>query len=80
MIPSAIGFLIFLAILLVFVANRRKNDQLNKIAVTFTLLLIAGLFIYCQTQFPTQHSPEAKQREMTAIALFFAVMIALIWH
>jgi len=80
LIPSAIGFLIILAMAFVFVANRRKNEQLQKIAVAFTLLIIAGLFIFCQAQFPVQRTAFDKQREMTAVALFFAVMLALVLH
>lgn len=79
MTPIAIGFLIILAIMMVFGGHYRKNERMVKSGITFSLLIVAGLFIYCHSQFPVQPSVFGQQREMTAVSLFFAVLIAIVW-
>jgi len=79
MTPVIVGLFIVLAILLVFFGHFRKSEKLLKSGITFSLLIIAALFIYCHTQFPIQPTVFGRQREMTAISLFFAVMIAIVW-
>lgn len=79
MLIIGIGVLIFSAFLMTFVGNHRKNERLIKIGMSFSLVLSAILFLYCQNQFSIQRSTFERERQMTALSLFFAMLIAMVW-